>query len=110
MRVKLTAIMYIRSKACLDGLCYNTTSLIRKGWLGISMGNVRIGIIGLGNMGSSHALELIKNEVTGGQLTAVCDSRPERLQWAKENLGDQVLLFADLDAFFNCNSIDGVIV
>jgi predicted dehydrogenase len=74
------------------------------------MSNVRIGVIGLGNMGSGHALELIKNVISGGQLTAICDSRPERLQWAKDNLGDKVLLFNDLEAFFDCDSIDGIIV
>ena len=48
------------------------------------MANVKIGIIGIGNMGSSHAVYLNNREIEGAELTAVCDSNPDRLQWAKE--------------------------
>ncbi|MDB5052458.1 MAG: oxidoreductase [Bacilli bacterium] len=74
------------------------------------MSNMRVGIIGLGNMGTGHARDLINKEVRGAQLTAICDSRPERLQWAKEHLGDEVQLFDNLDGFFDCDSIDGIII
>jgi predicted dehydrogenase len=75
-----------------------------------TMSNMRVGIIGLGNMGTGHARDLINKEVHGAQLTAICDSRPERLQWAKEHLGDEVQLFDNLDSFFDCDSIDGIII
>lgn len=71
---------------------------------------VRIGIIGLGNMGESHAKELFNNEINGGKLAAICDSRPERLKWARESFGDSVKLYDNLDAFFDCDCIDGVLV
>jgi predicted dehydrogenase len=74
------------------------------------MEKVRIGIIGLGNMGASHANYLIKNEVKGAILTAICESRPDRLEWAKENLGDNIKLYENLGDFLASGEIDGVLV
>jgi predicted dehydrogenase len=74
------------------------------------MDKVRIGIIGIGNMGTSHALYLAKGEVNGAVLTAVCDENPERLQWAKQALGDHVQLFDDADALFASGIVDGVLI
>lgn len=74
------------------------------------MENVRVGIIGIGNMGTSHAKQLAKSAVPGGTLTAVCDTNPEKLQWAKENLGEQVQLFDHADAMFDAGVIDGVVI
>ena len=54
---------------------------------------VRLGILGLGNMGSSHATKLHAGECPEILLTAVCDLKPERLDWARENLGDDVTRF-----------------
>jgi predicted dehydrogenase len=70
----------------------------------------RIGIIGIGNMGTGHALNLTKHLIQGAQLTAICDERPDRLQWAKENLGNQVQLFDQTEAFFASKSFDGIII
>ncbi|MDD9270159.1 Gfo/Idh/MocA family protein [Paenibacillus sp. GCM10023248] len=74
------------------------------------MEKVRIGIIGLGNMGTGHAKYLVNNEVKGGQLTAICEFRADRLEWAKENLGEGIQLFDDLDAFLNSGVIDAVLI
>lgn len=74
------------------------------------METVRIGVIGIGNMGSFHALNLAKSAVPGGSLTAVCDTNPERLKWAKENLNTDIKLFADADAMFEAGVIDAVII
>ena len=60
------------------------------------MEKVRLGIIGIGNMGTGHLcnIEMHKRcpEIT---VTAVADIKPERLQWVKENIGDHVALFDD---------------
>jgi predicted dehydrogenase len=40
---------------------------------------IRVGIVGLGNMGSVHARELQAGRVTGARLVAVCDIDPDRL-------------------------------
>lgn len=74
------------------------------------MEKVRIGIVGLGNMGTGHAKYLVKNEVKGGVLTAICEPRADRLEWAKENLGEGVQLFDNLDDFLASGLIDGVLI
>ena len=43
------------------------------------MEKVRFGIIGVGNMGSSHAKTILKGDVANGVLTAVCDLKQEKL-------------------------------
>ena len=37
------------------------------------MDKVRIGVIGLGNMGSAHARNLFEGKIGGALLSAVCD-------------------------------------
>ncbi|MGO4497126.1 Gfo/Idh/MocA family protein [Paenibacillus sp. 2RAB27] len=74
------------------------------------MEKVRIGIVGLGNMGTGHAKYLVNNEVKGGVLTAICEPRADRLEWAKENLGEGVKLFDNLDDFLASGLIDGVLI
>lgn len=73
------------------------------------MNQVRIGIVGMGNMGSHHARYLSENKIAGAVLTAVADNRDERLLWAKENLKD-VKLFSDWRSMFHDDCIDAVII
>jgi predicted dehydrogenase len=75
-----------------------------------NLDTVRIGIIGIGNMGSSHAVYLTNGEVDGAVLTAVCDTNPERLKWVKETLGGHIQTFDNSNAFFEFADIDAVIV
>jgi predicted dehydrogenase len=44
------------------------------------MGTVRIGYVGIGGQGSGHVRNLLK--IPGCRITAVCDVRPERTDWA----------------------------
>ncbi|CAM4510447.1 Gfo/Idh/MocA family protein [Paenibacillus typhae] len=73
------------------------------------MNKVRFGIIGVGNMGRAHAFSLL-NEVKGAELTAVCDISPERLEWAAEQLPEQVLRFSTAEELFASGSIDAVMI
>ena len=43
------------------------------------MNNVRLGIIGMGNMGRHHAAYLLDGKVSRGELTAVCSTSPQKL-------------------------------
>jgi len=74
------------------------------------MKKVRIGIIGIGNMGSSHAKNLIDKKIEGAELTAVCDIKPERLKWAKDTLGESIALFEDSASLFASKSVDAIII
>jgi hypothetical protein len=48
--------------------------------------NVRIGYVGIGGQGSSHVRNLLK--IKGCQITAVCDIRAERTDWATRAITD----------------------
>lgn len=74
------------------------------------MDKVRIGLIGLGNMGTGHAKYLLRNEIPGGELVAVCDSNPDRLRWAKENFGEAIRVFDNVDVFLAAGVVDAVLV
>jgi predicted dehydrogenase len=74
------------------------------------MEKVRIGIIGIGGMGSFHAQYLVNGEVPGAQLTAVCDVNPERLKWVKEKLGDGIQLFDNAEALILSGGVDAVMI
>lgn len=41
---------------------------------------VRVGVVGIGSMGSSHARMIHEGEIAGGCLAAVCDTDPEALE------------------------------
>lgn len=71
---------------------------------------LKVGIIGLGNMGTSHAKRLFNREIDGAILTAVCDVREERMVKAREEFGDRVKRFLSIDEFFTDADIDGVII
>jgi len=47
---------------------------------------VKLGIIGIGNMGTSHARHVLDGSCPEFDLVAVADTNPDRLNWAKENL------------------------
>ncbi|RKP57269.1 gfo/Idh/MocA family oxidoreductase [Cohnella endophytica] len=74
------------------------------------MDKVRIGIVGIGNMGTGHAKYLIEGQVKGAELAAVSDVRPERLQQAREEWGDRVKTFASAEEMFGSGEVDGVLL
>ena len=43
------------------------------------MDKVRYGIVGVGNMGSGHARNLMEGKIENAYLNAVCDINPEKL-------------------------------
>ena len=74
------------------------------------MNKVRIGIIGIGNMGTSHALYLKAGDIPNAEVTAVCDTNPDRLKWTKQNLGEEVQVFDNADGFFASRAMDAVMI
>ena len=74
------------------------------------MDTVRIGIAGIGGMGSHHARYILNGEVPNATLTAVADVDPARLTWAKQNLGDGLAVFESADAMFEANVVDAVMI
>ena len=74
------------------------------------MKNVRIGIIGIGNMGSAHAKQIFDGKIPNAELTAVCDINPDRLSWAEDTFGDSVERFDTPEAFFEAKACDAVFI
>ena len=70
---------------------------------------VRVGIIGVGNMGSSHAKRIVAGEIEGMTLAAIADTNPARLEWAKENCPD-AQLFDDAIKMMDSGLCDAIIV
>ena len=73
------------------------------------MENVRYGVIGIGNMGTSHSGWLAGGKIPGATLTAVCDIDEKRRAWAKENL-PEVAVFEDYKELLDSNLVDAVII
>lgn len=71
---------------------------------------IKLGIIGIGNMGSAHAKNVIEGQCPDFELVAVADLKPERLKWAKENLGENILLFNNAIEMLDSKKIDACIV
>ena len=61
------------------------------------MNQVKLGIIGLGNMGSGHCNNILAGLTPELKLTAAADLRQSRRDWAKETLPDDVVLFENGD-------------
>ncbi|MGA0325397.1 MAG: Gfo/Idh/MocA family protein [Limisphaerales bacterium] len=70
------------------------------------MEKVRIGIVGMGNMGKYHADYLIKGKVAHAELAAVCSTSPEKLSAYK----DPVAVFGNGEEMIRSGSIDAVLV
>ena len=73
-------------------------------------GQIRIGIIGMGNMGTQHAASITGGRCPDLLLTAVCDAREERLQNAREQFGPEVHLFRSVEEMLDSGEIDACIV
>ena len=80
---------------------------------------VKIGIIGIGNMGSGHFGNILNGFCPEIEVRAVADINPARLEWAKENLKEReqkgehhsdVAMFDDASKMLKSGLIDAVIV
>lgn len=74
------------------------------------MAEVRIGIIGVGNMGSGHLKSIVGGSVPNMKLTAIADLKPDRIAWAKENMPEDVACFDNAIAMMESGLVDAVII
>ena len=73
------------------------------------MDKVRLGIIGVGNMGSSHIKNALKGLMPEIEITAVADIKPDRLEWAKEQL-PEVKTFDSASALMDSGEVDAILI
>ncbi len=71
---------------------------------------VKLGIIGIGNMGSAHAKNILDGKCPDLELVAVADINPDRVQWGKENLSDSITYFATAEEMLDSGLIEAVLV
>lgn len=71
---------------------------------------VRYGIIGVGKQGSMYALRFKTKTDKNSVLTAVCDVKEERREWAKTNLNEAVKIFDNATDLINSGLVDVVMV
>ncbi|MBO5078591.1 MAG: Gfo/Idh/MocA family oxidoreductase [Oscillospiraceae bacterium] len=71
---------------------------------------IKLGVIGIGNMGSAHAKSVFQGKCPDFILTAVADSNPQRLEWAKEEFGEIVARFDTAQELIDSGLVDACII
>ncbi len=74
------------------------------------MDKVRLGIIGIGNMGSGHLKNILEGKVPEMEVTAVADRQEGRRAWAKEHLPESVVVFEEGKDLIAAGVCDGVLI
>ena len=74
------------------------------------MNTVRLGVIGIGNMGTTHCKKVLEGQCPDFTLTAICDKNPARIAWAKENFDAPITYFEKAEDMLISGLIDACIV
>ncbi len=75
------------------------------------MEKVRVGIIGVGNMGSAHAMDFDRGVIENGVLTAICDTNPDKLTTLTSKLQNcNPATFTKAEDLMDSGLVDAVIV
>lgn len=74
------------------------------------MDKVRMGIIGIGNMGSGHLKNILEGKIPEMEVTAVADRQEGRRTWAKEHLPESVAVFEEGKDLIAAGVCDGVLI
>ncbi len=74
------------------------------------MEQVKLGIIGIGNMGSGHCNNILAGKTPEIALTAVADLKESRRAWAKENLPENVAVFTTGEELIESGLCDAVLI
>ena len=74
------------------------------------MAKVKMGIIGIGNMGSDHSKRIVNGLSPEIELVAVADRREVRREWAKKELPDTVKIFEEGDDLIDSGLCEAVVI
>ncbi len=74
------------------------------------MNMVRMGVIGVGNMGSGHCRQIAEGKIPMMELTAIADIRQSRRDWAKENLPETVKIYESAECLLESGDVDAVLI
>ncbi len=70
---------------------------------------VRVGIIGIGNIGSVHAKKIFEGKVDGMTLSALCDNDPKRIAVLREQFCD-IDVYSSHTELIESGKVDAVII
>ena len=73
------------------------------------MEKIRLGILGMGNIGNVHADNIINGKCPEIELSAACDYKNEKLEALKEKSPNTVM-FDDAEKMMDSGLIDAVLV
>jgi predicted dehydrogenase len=74
------------------------------------MTKVKLGIIGIGNIGTTHAKIIIENKAPEIILTAVADRSPQRRAWAAQTLGNGFPVYEEGSDLIRDGNVDAVLI
>lgn len=74
------------------------------------MNKIKIGIIGIGNMGLSHLKNIMEDKCPNIEAAAVCDINPRAIANAKEQYGGLLTYFDDAIEMLDSGIVDSCIV
>ena len=74
------------------------------------MEKIKLGILGIGNIGSDHVKRIVNGECPEIALCAVCDLKEERLAWVKETVGESLPVFTDAEEMIKSGLIDSLLI
>lgn len=72
------------------------------------MDKIRLGIVGLGNMGSGHFYNVLGGKCPSVEITAVCDIIPEKMDKAKAH--PEIACFTDYTEMLDSGLVDAVLI
>lgn len=76
----------------------------------VRMEKVRLGIIGVGNMGTSHIKTIVGGQVPELEVTAVADRQESRRQWCKDNIPETIQVFEEGSELIASGACDAVLI
>ena len=72
---------------------------------------IKLGIIGIGNMGSGHASNIKDGKCPEIELVAIADNNSQRLEWAKnQNYAENITYFDDAIKMLDSGIIDSCLI
>lgn len=72
---------------------------------------IKLGIIGIGNMGSGHASNIKSGKCPDIEIVGIADNNPERLEWAKnQEYGENVSYFDNAIDMLDSGIIDSCLI
>lgn len=71
---------------------------------------IKLGIIGIGNMGTGHASNITGGKCPDFDLVAVADTNPDRIAWARENISGEITYFDNAISMLDSGLIEACMV